>query len=311
MQRIEAGKLLLPFDGSQRSLETVRHLSAMKPFQRQKVVLFHVFNSVPECYWDLAKEPKSLKTVVHVRAWEREQRKTIDATISKARRILIQAGFDEASVKVSIQNRKKGIARDIVKEAHNGYAAIIIRRRGAGAIRSMVLGSVATKLIEGITFAPLLIMGQQKATGKILIAMDFSDGAMRALDFVAGHFGNYDYDVHLLHVIRGNGEITSTHPHLTTTQDCLNMALDTIKNVFNEARKRLVAKGFSNNQISEEIRTGVFSRAAAIVKVAKEENFDTIVVGRKGVSRPRSFAIGRVSNKAIHMGRRLSVWVIN
>ncbi len=75
-----------------------------------------------------------------------------------------------------------------------------------------MLGSVATKLIESITFAPLLILGQQKVTGKILIAMDSSDGAMRALDFVADHLGGYDYDVHLLHVIRGNGKSLHASP---------------------------------------------------------------------------------------------------
>jgi nucleotide-binding universal stress UspA family protein len=78
-----------------------------------------------------------------------------------------------------------------------------------------------------------------------------------------------------------------------------------------EARQRLIAGGFNHNQISEPIITGVFSRAAAIAKLAKAEGFSTIVVGRRGVSRPRSFVIGRVSNKLIHMARKLSVWVIN
>ncbi len=73
MQKKDAGKLLLPLDGSKRSLETVRHLGATKPFHRYKVVLFHVFNSVPECYWDLGREPKSVKTAIHIKAWEREQ----------------------------------------------------------------------------------------------------------------------------------------------------------------------------------------------------------------------------------------------
>lgn len=311
MQKNKIEKLLLPLDGSKRSLEMVRHLGAMQPLQRYRIVLFHVFNSVPECYWDLGREPKSVKTAVHIKAWESEQRKIIEAMMNKARRILTQSGFDEAMVKVLIRDRKQGIARDIVKEARNGYAAIMIRRRGSGAIRAMVLGSVATKLIESITFAPLLIMGQQRATGRILIAMDSSDGAMRALDFVADHLGGYDYDVHLLHVIRGNGEITTKHPNLTTPQECRQIALDTMQTVFNEARKRLVEGGFSNNQISEEIKTNIYSRAAAIVKVAKEGGFETIVVGRRGVSRPRSFVIGRVSNKAIHMARRLGVWIIN
>ncbi len=76
-------------------------------------------------------------------------------------------------------------------------------------------------------------------------------------------------------------------------------------------QEHLTANGFSYNQISEKILTRVSSRAAAITEMAKKEGFDTIVVGRRGVSRPRSFFIGRVSNKAIHMARQFSVWVIN
>jgi nucleotide-binding universal stress UspA family protein len=311
MSKIDGGRILLPLDGSQRSLETIRHLATMKPFQRYRMVLYHVFNSVPECYWDLSKEPKSVKTAVHVKAWEREQRETIGAMMNEARRILIQSGFDEESVKVVIQNRKQGIARDIIKQAHNNYTAVMIRRRGAGAIRSMIVGSVASKLIEHLTFAPLLIMGKQKPTGRILIAMDSSDGAMRALDFAAIHFGGHDYDVQLLHVIRGSGDVALKHPQLRTSQECHQMAIKTINTVFKEAHTRLIANGFSNNQISQSIITGAFSRAATIAKVAKEERFHTIVVGRRGLSRPRSFAIGRVSSKVIHMARGLSVWVIN
>lgn len=311
MQKIKKDKILLPLDGSKRSLETVRYFATMKPFQRYKVVLFHVFNIVPECYWDLAKEPKSIKVVLHVKAWETEQRKEIDATMGKARKLLLQGGFDKESIKVLIRNRQKGIARDIIREAHNGYAAVIIRRRGSGALRSMVLGSVATKLIESISFAPVLIMGRQKRTGKVLIAMDGSDGAMRALDFVAEQLGGFDYDVRLIHVIRGSSDIARKHPHLSTPEECRKMAHDIIKTVFSGARTRLVANGFSSNQISETIITDVSSRAGAIAKIVKDEGFDTIVIGRRGISRPRSFAIGRVSNKVIHMARQFSVWVVD
>jgi nucleotide-binding universal stress UspA family protein len=311
MPKRKSDKLLLPLDGSKRSIEMVRNLAQMKAFHHSKVVLLHVFNSVPECYWDIEKEPKSIKTVVHVKAWEREQRKIIEGKMNQARRILVQAGFDDEAVKVSIHNRRQGIARDIVKEAHNGYSAVMIRRRGAGAIRSMVLGSIATKLIASITFVPLLIMGKQRETGKVLIAMDSSDGAMRAVDFVAARLGGFDYDVRMVHVIRDEAGIAINRSNHESPQECRKIGIDLIKTVFSEARQRLVEGGFSTNQISEAIITGVYSRAAAIAKMAKEEGFSTVVVGRRGISQPRTFAIGRVSNKVIHMARKMCVWVIN
>ena len=44
MQAKGIKKLLLPLDGSKRSIETVHRLSAMKPFRSYRVVLLHVFN---------------------------------------------------------------------------------------------------------------------------------------------------------------------------------------------------------------------------------------------------------------------------
>jgi len=77
-----------------------------------------------------------------------------------------------------------------------------------------------------------------------------------------------------------------------------------------EARKVLLQSGFKKDRISTKIIAGVLSRAAAIVKEARQENYDTIVLGRRGLSQVRTFFIGRVTNKVIHMARERTVWVV-
>ena len=67
--------MLLTVDGSERALQTVRYAAEEDAFKGMKIVLFHVFNSIPEAYYDLEKEPKSVKVVRHVRAWEAQQKK--------------------------------------------------------------------------------------------------------------------------------------------------------------------------------------------------------------------------------------------
>jgi hypothetical protein len=61
-------KLLVPVDGSDRSLKTVRYISKIDPFRRMRIVLFHVFSKVPEGFWDLETDPRSTSTVKEVRA---------------------------------------------------------------------------------------------------------------------------------------------------------------------------------------------------------------------------------------------------
>jgi nucleotide-binding universal stress UspA family protein len=71
----------------------------------------------------------------------------------------------------------------------------------------------------------------------------------------------------------------------------------------------LVNAGIGADRIDTHVVTGVSSRAAAIVKEARDSGCGTIVMGRKGLSEVSGFFIGRVSDKVIHLGRVYTVWV--
>jgi nucleotide-binding universal stress UspA family protein len=52
------------------------------------------------------------------------------------------------------------------------------------------------------------------------------------------------------------------------------------------------------------------SRAEAIVKEAREGDYGTIVLGRRGLSKVQEFLLGRVSNKVINIIRRRALWIV-
>jgi nucleotide-binding universal stress UspA family protein len=296
-------RLLLAVDGSERALQTVRYAGEEAAFKGMKIVLFHVFNSIPEAYYDLGKEPKSVKVVSHVRSWEAEQKKNIRRYMDTARQMLIDAGHFETAVEVKIQNRKKGVARDIIIEAHNGYDAVLVRRRGFTELSHISVGSVTNKLLEKLTFIPVLIAGKKPINKKVLVAVDGSPGATRAVQFVADMLGRQDgYQVRLLHVIRGGSR---SDPAALEE----NGAIDTSA-VFKDPVNILTAAGFDPQHISTKTITGVISRAGAIVDMVHKGGWGTIVVGRRGLSSVSDFFMGRVSNKVIHAGRKDTVWVV-
>ena len=105
MPKRKKDKILVPVDGSDRALKTVRYVARMDPFRKMDIVLFHVFNSVPEGYWDLQADPRSAATVRHVRSWETQQRKRIAQFMEQANQFLVKAGFESSSIIVKIQNR--------------------------------------------------------------------------------------------------------------------------------------------------------------------------------------------------------------
>ena len=74
MKKISPQKILVLVDGSDRSINTVRYVARTDPFHRMHIVLFHVFSAVPESYWDLENDIRSVKVIKHARAWEIKQR---------------------------------------------------------------------------------------------------------------------------------------------------------------------------------------------------------------------------------------------
>jgi nucleotide-binding universal stress UspA family protein len=296
-------RLLLAVDGSDRALQTVRYAGEEEAFKGMKIVLFHVFNSIPDAYYDLEKEPKSVKVVRHVRSWEAEQKKKTRKYMEDARQMLLDAGHAESAVEIKIQNRKKGVARDIIIEAHKGYDAVLVRRRGFTALKNVTVGSVTNKLLEKLSFTPVLIAGRKPINKKVLVAVDGSPCATKAVQFVADMLGSLvNYQVKLIHVVRG---VTKSEVETLEAN-----GIDQTEPIFKSAVGILKAAGFDPEKISTKTVTGVISRAGAIVDMAEKGGWGTIVVGRRGLSSVSEFFMGRVSNKVIHAGRKDTVWVV-
>ena len=303
-------KVLVPVDGSDRALNTVRYIARVDPFRNMDIVLYHVFSSVPEGYWDLEKDPRSTSTVRQVKSWEVQQRKKIEQFMEQARQFLLKAGFSSESITAKIQNRRKGIARDIVSEARNGYVAVVARRRGLTKLRRIVLGSVATKLVEKLTFVPLILVGKRKPNKKFLLAVDGSENAARAVNFVGSLLGGFDYAVSLFHVIRSDGEGQPEYRHIFTSKEYGRAVSKKTGSALKAAQTKLIDMGLKTDKVSIQIVQKAISRAGAIADRVRQEDIGTIVMGRRGHSGVRDFFIGRVTNKVIHIARDRTIWVI-
>jgi nucleotide-binding universal stress UspA family protein len=299
MAKQKQKKILLALDGSDRAFETIRYICQIPPFQEMRVVLFTVFSKIPDTYWDMERQPNLGKRLGDVRAWERKKQKSIKEYMKDARKKLMDGGFSRDAVTVKIQERKEGIARDIIHEAKSGYDAVAIGRKGMSKLKDLVLGSVATRLLEKLEFVPLFVVGRCQPPMKILLALDNSDASARTVDYVGATLSGCDCDVTLTHVVRGE------------EKDTVERATKKIGPVFNMAKNHLTHSGFDPSRIDTKIITGVLSRAGALVHEAEDEGYCTIVVGRKGVSKASDFFIGRVSNKVVQLGGEKVVWVVS
>jgi nucleotide-binding universal stress UspA family protein len=144
----------------------------------------------------------------------------------------------------------------------------------------------------------------------IMIAVDGSDNAKRAVLFVGDFFGCYEgFQVTLLHVIlepeatffRDNDERTKW---LASQREEAQKIMQEYKNILTDA-------GFPEDRINVRIDSmRAPSVADCIIKEQKEMKCCTIVIGRRGISKKEEFIFGSTSNRVIHDARKCAVLVI-
>ena len=314
-------KILLAVDGSDQSFEAVRYVSHLFPPNLLEVVLFHVTSTIPESFWDIEKNPVLKHQVATIHAWGFQQQKEMQKFMEKARHFFVDRGVPEGAVIVKSQERQVGIARDIIREAQKDYDAVVVGRWGVSKLKDLVWGSIASKLVGHLVHVPLWVVGGAPQAGKVLLAMDASEEAMRTVDYVGAMLAGTDGEVTLFHVMRGfeflsagyegsfvtNGEIVGEEGIKGEFQ----RAEETMKGVFEEAIHRFEKAGLSPDRVSTRIVTGSASRAKAIVEEAKNGGYGTIVVGRRGLSRVEEFFMGRVSKKVMQLAQEMAVWVVS
>jgi len=144
----------------------------------------------------------------------------------------------------------------------------------------------------------------------IMVAVDSSDNARRAVLFVGDFFGCYEgFQVTLLHIIlepeatffRDNDEF----------QKWLKKQRAESKKIMEEYKHILVDAGFSEEKVN--IRIEIMrapSVAECIIKEQEVMKCCTIVIGRRGISKKEEFIFGSTSNRIIHEAKKCAVLVI-
>lgn len=151
---------------------------------------------------------------------------------------------------------------------------------------------------------------------KILLAMDDSDNALRAVSLVAASF-NRDTRVTLFNV----GVDTATlcqmdSPALTPyfkSQQSQFCALEEKKRglvdeALGKARQMLLEKGFDADQVDTKITPKKMGIARDILAEARS-GYDLIVIGRRGFSGVKEFFSGSTSSKVFNYAKDIAVLI--
>jgi len=144
----------------------------------------------------------------------------------------------------------------------------------------------------------------------ILIALDETDSATRALLYVADFLGGYQgIRVTLLRII--------PEPSEDFFEDC-NDRVQWIKGQYDKSikdleiyREVLVHSGFGTDKVDIKVDiTNCSSIAEAILEVQKSNGCCTVVVGRRAISRKEEFIFGSTTNRMLHTKKKCALWVV-
>jgi nucleotide-binding universal stress UspA family protein len=151
---------------------------------------------------------------------------------------------------------------------------------------------------------------QPQFNRNILIAVDESDNARRAVSYVADLLGGVaGFRVTLLHVVPAPEE--DYFPQNEEKERWLANYRGRIEKVLAEYRHLLTDAGFPDDHV--EVRSPMRycpSMSECILLESPETQYGTIVIGRQGLSRKEEFLFGSISSKIVHHARNCAVWIV-
>lgn len=315
-------KVLIAVDGSPAALDAVRYAASILDPKCCELTLLHILTRVPESFIDSEQLAGYKYRIVSVEAWEQQQEGIINDFMVRARSVLSEAGFAEEAVTIRVEDRKVGIARDIAAESQNGYAALVVGRRGISELKDFMLGSIAHKILQLVRI-PIWVVGGPHRPEKILMCLDNSEGAMLATRHLAQIIcGSTRGRITLFYVNRGFGKFRQFVSEVFAVQDDkksaegiiekdLLQAAKLLEPAFDEARGVLVKGGLDASAIDKKIVSGGSNAGNDIIAEAEKGGYDTIVIGRRGLSRVEEFLMGRVSSRVINLAKEKTVWVVS
>ena len=154
---------------------------------------------------------------------------------------------------------------------------------------------------------------------KILLALDNSKNSLKAVKYVATTV-NTNAAITMLSILPDpTAACELDGPSLApifkknvktfcTIEDAKKAA---VVGFMEEAKKTLVKAGFPSKNIAIRVRKKKAGIARDVLKEADRGKYDTIVIGRRGLSGIKQFFFGSVSHKVVQLAQNASVIVVD
>jgi nucleotide-binding universal stress UspA family protein len=177
------------------------------------------------------------------------------------------------------------------------------------------------EIFRRFEFVQFKHIARRQTMKKMLIAIDDSPNASRAVEYVAQQFaGTGDLEIGLVHVLPNLPAIFWDEGHILSTEEKLDRkkVVDKwlagqkvrMEPVFKKAIDALTSKGIDRRQITMKSLSDSTDVAESILEEAKDGGYQTIVVARRGIVSGNHLLMGSVTSKIITLGSGVAVTIV-
>lgn len=243
-----------------------------------------------------------------------QNKEKAQAVLDRFKKLMIDQGIAEGRIKTVSRARLDGVAKDILDYSlQEKMDAVVVGRRGVSKVQEMLVGSVTSKLMEHSVVTPMWVVDDQKEFSNILLAVDGSESALRAVDHISFILqGNADVTITILHVTPKFGDVSMVDFEMLPDNEIGELVIRgdkrRIDNFFGHASRIFSQAGIRSDQLDIRNVKCHVNVKKTIIEEARKGNFKTIVVGRSGIN--KSFFFGSVSRYVVEKSFGCAIWLV-
>jgi len=305
--------IVVPVDGSENALKSLDYINLLfGPDHNLKTTLFYVMPRLPAVLVEEIKRDKETgKRLQDIEARNTEMARRL---LKSAKSRLVDMGFAKETVEAVFRKVEVGIARDIVHWSEKKKAdAVFITTRGRGRLVAFFMGEIAAKVLEYCRICPVWMLKGSIQNSRVLIAVDNSENALRAVDHAGFMLSGTDANITLFHSKRDLRRFipqTIVDEFPEVQKFWRHKAGEAILPFMQKAKEMLLAAGIGEDRLTIDIVDGGRSAAADILEAAQIKTIGTIFLGLHGYSNVKDYLMGTVTRKVLHEASDVAVCVV-
>jgi nucleotide-binding universal stress UspA family protein len=266
------GKILVPVDGSASSLMAEETAAKIAKKTGANITVLHIIREPMLGY----RLPSKIEEEIMGHIEQEAEKITREALTI----------FAEERVNADLKVVRWRDPADTILEFSKNYDLIVIGAHGENEKSPYALGSITKKVIHH-TKNPLLVVKRVSVLSNMLVCVDGSENALKALKYGAQLADKMDSDITLLNVQE-------------------KRMFDYAPDVVEDLGKKILSKaaeviGEKKLKINRKLEIGV--PADVIVEVAEKGNHDLIIMGSRGLGKVKRFLLGSVSDDVSHKAK--------